>query len=64
MKGIINPKDEIDVLDENNGLYGRIRVREHSRDGGRKASIFLTPDQLEEHAAACIALAENMKDRR
>lgn len=62
MKGTINLGDEIELVDENNGLYARIRVRE--RVDNRKASIFLTPDQLVEHAHDCIVLARAMRHRR
>lgn len=67
MKSDIDPDDEIEVVDEKHGLYGRIRIRERQgkdRAGIVKVSIFLTPRQLEEHAAQCIALAAAMKDRR
>lgn len=60
MKGLIDPKDEIELIDEHNGLYARIRVRE----GSGKASMFITPDQLEEFGRECLTLAENMKGRR
>lgn len=53
--------DSIEVIDENNGLWARVRVREQ-RLG--KASIYLTPSELEQHGRACIALAEDMKARR
>jgi hypothetical protein len=54
-------KDVIDVIDEMNGLWARVRVRE---TGLGKASIFLTPDELAAHGRACIALADDMKARR
>lgn len=54
-------KDSIEVIDENNGIWARVRVREQ-RLG--KASIFLTPDELETHGRACVELARNMRERR
>jgi len=59
-----NNDDEIEVLTEKSGPWGRIRIRE--RQGGglhsvQKCSIFLTPDQLEEHARECLALAAKIR---
>jgi len=66
MRSQVDPDDSIEVIDEN-GRWARIRIRE--RQGGGladfvKASIFLTPDQLEEHGKRCIQLAESMRERR
>jgi len=57
-----NTDNEIEVLDER--PYGRIRIRE--RQGGdwsafEKCSISLTPDQLEEHARECLAIAAQLR---
>ena len=54
-------KDSIEVIDDNTGLWARIRVREHRL---HKASIFLTPDDLAAHGRACVELAAAMKQRR
>ncbi len=58
-------KDTIEVIDESTGLWARVRVRESGRTGLLgKASIFLSPDELDAHGRACIALAADMKARR
>lgn len=62
MNSAINLGDEIELVDEHNGLYARIRIREKS--AATKASIFLAPDQLEEFGRECLALAEDMRSRR
>lgn len=59
--------DSIEVIDEEvvglraTSACARIRVRE---EGLGKASIFLTPDELETHGRACVELARNMRARR
>jgi hypothetical protein len=55
-----NTEDEIEVLDLKDVPWGRVRIREHHA----KCSIFLTPDQLEEHARECLALAASIRERR
>lgn len=60
-----NTDNEIEVLDE--APYGRIRIRE--RQGGgwndyERCSITLMPDQLEEHARECLALAAKLRSRQ
>ena len=57
-----NSDNEIEVIDARS--YGRIRIRE--RQGGtwnafEKCSISLTPDQVEEHARECLALAAKIR---
>lgn len=56
-------RDEIEVLDGKNvfnGIrYARVRVREGVI--GTKASIFLSADELEAHAAECVALATKLR---
>lgn len=67
MKSVIDPEDEIEVRDENQANYGRIRIRERqnsSASGMVKASIFLTPTQLVEHAHECMRLAISLRNRR
>lgn len=60
-----NTDDEIDVIDEKHGHYGRIRIRENQGISRvNKCSIFLTPDQLEEHAKECLALASKIRTRQ
>ena len=59
-----NTDDEIEVLAEKSGPWGRIRIRERQGGGPHdvmKCSIFLMPDQLEEHARACLALADKIR---
>jgi len=59
-----NDDDEIEVLAEKSGLWGRIRIRERQGAGPhdvKKCSIFLTPDQLEEHARVCVELAAKIR---
>jgi len=59
-----NDDDEIEVLAEKSGLWGRIRIRERQGAGlhdVKKCSIFLTPDQLEEHARVCVELAAKIR---
>lgn len=58
-----NTNDEIEVIAEKSGPWGRIRIRESQGISGlAKCSIFLTPDQLEEHARECLALATKIKN--
>jgi len=66
VKSTTNPDNEIEVLaDETNDQLGRIRIRErHGVSEIEKCSIFLTPDQLEEHARDCLALAACIRSRR
>jgi hypothetical protein len=55
--------DEIEVVDEKKD-YGRIRIRElQSGYNATKTSIFLTPDQLDEHAAECLRLSTTIRRR-
>jgi hypothetical protein len=57
-----NTDNEIEVLDER--PYGRIRIRERqgaSWQDFEKCSISLTPDQLEDHARECLALAAQLR---
>ena len=59
--------DEIEVVDETHGRHGRIRIRERQGPGFadvRKASIFLTANQLEDHARKCLKLAALLRSRR
>lgn len=57
-----NTNDEIQVIDEN-GPWGRVRIRESQGISGIvKCSIFLPPDQLEEHARECLALAAKIRN--
>ena len=60
MKSDIDPQDTIEVVDEQHNNYGRIRIREPMC----KASVFLSPDQLEQHALECFALAAAIRARR
>jgi hypothetical protein len=60
-----NTDDEIEVIAEKSGPWGRIRIRE--KQGASfadhvKCSIFLTPDQLEEHARECLVLAAKIRN--
>lgn len=66
MKSIVpDTADEIEVVDEKHERWGRVRIRESQGISGvQKCSIFLTPDQLEEHARACLALATEIKRRQ
>jgi len=60
-----NTDDEIEVIAEKSGPWGRIRIRESQGISGiNKCSIFLTPDQLEEHARVCLALAAEIRRRQ
>lgn len=54
-----DPNDSIELIDDHNGLGARIRIRERAG----KASIYLSPGQLEEHARACLEFAEAMRSR-
>jgi hypothetical protein len=57
-----NTNDEIEVIAES-GPWGRIRIREsQGLSGIAKCSIFLPPDQLEEHARECLALATKIRN--
>ena len=61
-----NPVDEIEVLAESltSGPCGRVRIRELQGSGlsdVKKCSIFLTADQLEEHARECLAVAVKIR---
>lgn len=60
MKSEFNQDDELELIDEKNGLYAKVRVR----DNFGKAAIHLTPDQLVQHAMDCLTLAVNMRSRR
>lgn len=62
-----NTDNEIEVFAERDGLRGRIRIRERqgiSFADVVKCSISLTPDQLETHAAECLALAAKIRSRQ
>jgi hypothetical protein len=58
--------DEIEIIDDNNFAWGRIRVTERAPISLRitKASIFLSPDQLDVIAEECRALAAILRSRR
>jgi hypothetical protein len=57
-----NTNDEIEVIAES-GPWGRIRIRESQGISGiAKCSIFLPPDQLEDHARECLALATKIRN--
>ena len=61
MKSDVDKNDEIEVLDEG-ALYGRIRIRElQSGCNATKASIYLTAEQLVQHAQECLKLAERLR---
>lgn len=59
-----NTDDEIEVTEQQGDPWGRIRIRERQGGGLRdvkKCSIFLGPDQLEQHAKECLALATKLR---
>ena len=59
-----NTNDEIEVVEEKDGPWARVRIREsQGMSGIRKCSIFLPPDQLEEHARECLAIAAKIRGR-
>lgn len=58
-----NTYEEIEVLDVPDRAYARVRVRERGSSWSSKASIYLGPDQLEEHARACLDMAGRVRDR-
>ena len=67
MKSTIEADNEIEAVaaPEMNGQLGRVRIRErHGNNELEKCSIFLTPDQLEEHAQICLALAARIRSHR
>jgi len=66
VKSTANPENEIEVVaDKTNDQLGRVRIRERHGVGEiEKCSIFLTPDQLEEHARDCLAIAARIRSRR
>ena len=58
--------DKIDVLENAVPYAGQIRICETGGPAAlapRKCSILLTPDQLREHARACLALADEIADK-
>jgi len=58
-----NTNDEIEVIPEKGAPWARIRIRESQGISGvGKCSIFLTPDQLEEHARECLTLAAKIRN--
>jgi len=60
-----NSSDEIEVLEEKSGPWGRVRIRESKGISGiQKCSIFLTPSQLEAHARECLAIAAKIRERQ
>ena len=59
-----NTDDVIEVLDGNMLPFGRIRIRERQGNDYKKCSIYLTPDQLEEHARECLTLATSIRKRQ
>lgn len=66
LKSALEPCDSIEVVDEGDrvlrGLrFGRVRIREGLGLIVQKASIYLTADQLEDHARACLALATKIR---
>ena len=65
IQSAVDPGDEIEVVDSNNGLWASIRTYE-KRPAGRdsESTIQLSPDQLVEHALECLKLAVDMKERR
>ena len=67
MKSTLRSDNEIDVEDNGDALdgrFGRVRIYEQHGGGRQKCSIFLTADQLEDHAQTCLALAANIKRRQ
>ena len=58
---VVNTDDEIDVLEMPGCPYARIRIRESQ--GRLKCSVFLGPEQLDEHAAACSYMARQIRER-
>ena len=65
MKSTLQPQNEIEAYAEDAaGPFARIRIREPRGGTVEKCSIFLTPDQLDEHARTCTALAEALRSRQ
>lgn len=60
-----NSNDEIEVLEDPSNPWGRVRIRESQGQIGiqKKCSIFLTADQLHEHARECLVVADRLVKR-
>jgi hypothetical protein len=61
---VSNTSDEIEIHDVPDKPFGRVRIREQQGSSGRvKCSVLLEPDQLEEHAQACLDMAGRIRGR-